>query len=287
MFWAIKRFLAEERGRGLREADQGDLEAFVADMEAEPQASAKGHLWGLPNFPEEEEMCKAIAINDSPRMERGNTARLLTPFLQGLREGGCQVELFYASRLEVKPCSCGMLYCWNDEPGNCCIKDDMEMLYPKLRESEILILATPVYIPLPGEMQNIINRLCPLLDPKLEFREGRTRARFREGVRIQKLVLVSTSGWWEMGNFGTVLRVVQELAEDASVEFAGGVLRPHASLMLEGGKITREGEAVLEAAKEAGVELIQEGRISQETLARINRPLISQEDLWRRNRRTP
>lgn len=227
-------------------------------------------------------MSKAVAINGSPRMAKGNTSRVLAPFVQGMMDAGCDVELLYASRLSVKPCSCGVMYCWNEVPGECCIKDDMQMFYPKLREADILILATPVYIPLPGAMQNIINRLCPLLDPALEFREGRTRARFRSDVRIQKMVLVSTSGWWEIGNFGTVVRIVEEIAKDASVEFAGAVLRPHAHLMIENGELTLDGEAVLKAVKKAGYELIKEDEMTKETLDRISRPLISREDLWRR-----
>ena len=225
-------------------------------------------------------MEKAFAINGSPRMEKGNTARVLASFLQGIRDAGCDVELLYASRLTIKPCSCGVMYCWNEVPGECCIKDDMQMLYPELRKADILILATPVYIPLPGDMQNILNRLCPLLDPVLEFREGRTRARFRKDIRIRKFVLVSTSGWWEVGNFGTVVRVVEEIAEVASVEFAGAVLRPHAHLMIENGELTQDGEAVLNAAQSAGYELIRENGMSKETLEKISRPLISQEDLW-------
>ena len=227
-------------------------------------------------------MSKAVAINGSPRMEKGNTARVLAPFVQGMMDAGCDVKLLYASRLTVKPCSCGVMYCWNEVPGECCIKDDMQMLYPKLRKADILVLATPVYIPLPGDMQNIINRLCPLLDPVLEFREGRTRARFREDVRIRKFVLVSTSGWWEMGNFGTVVRVIEEIAKDASVEFAGAVLRPHAHLMIENGELTQGGEAALNAAQRAGYELIKENGMTRETLDRISRPLISQEGLWRK-----
>ena len=231
-------------------------------------------------------MSKAVAINGSPRKEKGNTAMVLAPFVQGMMDAGCEVELLYASRLNVKPCSCGVMYCWNEVPGECCIKDDMQMLYPELREADILILATPVYIPLPGDMQNIINRLCPLLDPVLAFREGRTRARFRKDVRIRKFVLVSTGGWWEIGNFGTVVRIVEEIAEDASVEFAGAVLRPHAWLMKEDGELTQDGEAVLNAAKRAGYELIKEDGMTRETLDRISRPLISQEELWRRYNRT-
>jgi len=222
-------------------------------------------------------MTKVVAINGSPRMEKGNTFMVLTPFLQGMKEAGADVELFYASRLDVEPCT-GEFHCWYEKPGECYIKDDMELLYPKLREAEILVLATPVYIPLPGEMQNVINRLCPLIEPMLETREGRTRARFHKDVKIKKIVLVSTSGWWEMGNFDTVERIARELAEDASVEFAGAVLRPHAYLMRESGVLTQEGEAVQEAARKAGYELAKEGRMTEETLDMVSRPLISQEE---------
>ncbi len=226
-------------------------------------------------------MSMAVAINGSPRMGKGYTAMVLTPFIQGMIDAGSDVEVFYASRLKVKPCACGEMYCWYKKPGECCIKDDMQLLYPKLREADILILATPVYIPLPGEMQDIINRLCPLMKPFLETREGRTRARFHEEVGIQKIVLVSTGGWWEKGNFGTVVRIAEELAEDASVEFAGAVLRPHAFLMKEEGRLTEEGEAVLNAARRAGYELVNEGVMSEETLEAIGRPLIAEDKLRR------
>jgi len=225
---------------------------------------------------------KVIAINGSPRMEKGHTALILTHFIKGIMDAGSEVELFYASRLKVKPCACGGMYCWRKKPGECCIKDDMQLLYPKLREADILVLATPVYIPLPGDMQNIINRLCPLLGPFREFREGRTRARFRKDVGIRKIVLVSTSGWWEKANFKTVVRITKELAEDASVEFAGAVLRPHASLMKEKGRLTKDGEAVLNTVKRAGYELVKEGGMNKETLETVSRPLISEKELRRR-----
>lgn len=224
-------------------------------------------------------MNKAVAINGSPRKQNGNTAMLLTPLLQGMKDGGYDVELFYARDLKVKPCDCGTMYCWYEKPGSCCLKDDMDLLYPRLQEAEILILATPVYIPLPGEVQNIINRLCPLIQPLLQTRQGRTRAGFRNDVKIRKILLVATGGWWEKENFGTVTRIVQELAEDASVEFAGAVIRPHAFLMKKEGKLTREGEVVTEAARKAGQELAQNGAIRQETFEAISRPLISEEEL--------
>ena len=171
----------------------------------------------------EDVMTKVVAINGSPGMQKGNTAMILTPFIEGMQEAGAEVELFYAKRLKVEPCTGGLI-CWRQKPGECYIKDDMRLVYPKLWEAEILVLATPVYIPLPGEMQNIINRLVPLLDPLLETREGRTRARFRKEVAIRKMVVVATGGWWEKANLDTVVQIVKELARVASVEFAGAIL---------------------------------------------------------------
>lgn len=204
---------------------------------------------------------------------------ILASFIQGLTESRADVELIYASQLKVRPCDCGEMRCWYDSPGECYIYDDMRQLYPKLRAADILIFATPVYIPLPGAMQNVINRLCPLMDPYLESLQGRTRARFHKEVRIQKIVLVSTGGWWEKENFGTVVRIVEEFAENARVEYGGAILRPHASLMKEDDQCTKEGQAILDAVRKAGNELITSGEMSQTTLEKIRRPLIAEEEL--------
>lgn len=227
-------------------------------------------------------MIKIVAINGSPRKGKGHTATVLTSFMQGLTENGAEVELFYTSRLKIKPCACGEMLCWYGSPGECCIQDDMQALYPQLKAADILILATPVYIPLPANMQIFINRLCPLVEPYLEFRQGRTRARFHQDVNIHKIVLVSTGGWWEKENMDTVVRIVRELAGDASVEFGGAILRPHAFLMKKDGKITPAGEDVLRAVKQAGRELVQDGAMSQETLERISRPLVKEAELRQR-----
>ena len=224
-------------------------------------------------------MSKVVAINGSPRMEKGYTHIVLTPFLQGMKDAGADVELLYASHLDVEPCT-GEFQCWyGKNAGECYIDDDMQELYPKLKEAETLVLATPVYIPLPGEMQNVINRLVALIEPMLETREGRTRARFHQDVKIQRFVLVSTSSWWEMGNFDTVMRIVEELAEGTSVEFSGAVLRPHAFLMKKDGELTEDGRAVQQVARRAGYELVKEGKADPGTLEQVSRPLIAQEEL--------
>jgi len=207
-------------------------------------------------------------------MEKGYTAMILEAFLKGMQEAGAQTELFYAKRLNVKACT-GEFYCWNEKLGECYINDSMQLVYSKLRQADMLVLATPVYIPLPGEMQNFFNRLCPLIDPILSKRNGRTRARFHKKVKIKSIALVSVCGWWEKGNFSTVLRIAKEIARDANVKFAGAVLRPHAFLLA---KYKEKAKEILKATKQAGFQLVRKGAISKDLLDLVAQPLISEED---------
>jgi multimeric flavodoxin WrbA len=85
---------------------------------------------------------KVIAVNSSPNAGRGNTAVILDPFLEGMREAGAEVELLYTKKLKIKPCR-GDLNCWLRTPGECSQKDDMEAVLPKLRDSDVMVFATP------------------------------------------------------------------------------------------------------------------------------------------------
>ncbi len=222
-------------------------------------------------------MLNVFAINGSPNMAKGMTALILKPFLDELEIQGATIDLFYTSRLQLKPCNCGQLYCWNDSPGECIHKDAMEQIFPIIKQANLLIFATPVYTPLPGEMQNFLNRLTPLLDPHIEFRNGRTGVQFREDVQIDKVVLLATGGWWEKENLDRVKHIIEELAAVANVSFGGAILRPHAHTMMKDGQLTEGGGAVIQSIRQAANELVETGEISAETLNQISQPLISRE----------
>jgi hypothetical protein len=220
-------------------------------------------------------MTRVLAINGSARMEKGYTKILLNAFLEGMKEAGASIDLVYAKRLKVRPCL-GDFQCWYEKVGVCIQTDDMQDLYVKLRGADILVLGIPVYLPLPGEMQNILNRLMPIVEPILEFHEGRTRARFHDDVKISKIALVSVGGWWERANTSTVVRIVEDVARDVGIEFSGAILRPHAFLLDE---YKEKASEILNAVKRAGFQLIEEGKMSADVLESISQPLIAEEDL--------
>lgn len=217
---------------------------------------------------------KVIAINASPKMETGNTAGILAPFLDGLKEAGAEVELFYTLKMEINPCRSDFA-CWFRTPGKCPQMDDMQMLLPKFAEADICVFATPIYVGnMTGPMKTMMDRILPLVDPFFELRDGHCCHPRREGAVISKVVVVSTCGFWELDNFDPLVATIKDFCRNAGVEYAGALLRPHYRAfqgMLENGAPVTD---ILEEAKEAGRQLVREGEISPKTLAAISRPLL-------------
>ena len=217
---------------------------------------------------------KVLAFNSSPMMDKGNTALILTPFLDGIREAGAEVELFYTKKLKINPCQ-GDFNCWLKTPGECWQKDDMQMLMPKLDDADIWVFATPVYVDgVTGPMKNLIDRMLPSLLPFYELRDGHCRHPHRLGTRHGKAVLVSNSGFWETDNFDPLLVHMKAICKNFAREFAGALLRPGGPAlksMIEMGAPVHD---VLEAAKEAGHQLVGYGRMSTETLSIVSRELL-------------
>lgn len=219
-------------------------------------------------------MKKVLAINSSPMMDKGNTALILTPFLDGIKEAGAEVELFYTKKLEINPCQ-GEFNCWVKTSGECFQKDDMQMVLPKLREADIWVFATPVYVDgVTGPMKNLMDRVLPLLQPFFELRDGHCRHPLREGTKHGKVVLVSNCGFWEMDNFDPLLVHMKAMCRNAGREFGGALLRPHGPALRRMMEMGAPVSDVFEAAKESGRQLVRDGEMSIETLKIVSRELL-------------
>jgi multimeric flavodoxin WrbA len=110
---------------------------------------------------------KILAINGSPRGRRSNTDRILQPFLEGAREAGAETETVYLKDLKINHCL-GCFTCWTKTPGVCVHKDDMAALFPKVRQADVVVYATPLYVfTVSGLMKDFMDRLLPLADPHI------------------------------------------------------------------------------------------------------------------------
>jgi len=86
---------------------------------------------------------KVLIVIGSPR-ENGNSTILAGEVARGARDNGAEVETFNLHKLMINPCNaCDA--CRKENSKGCVVNDDMQMLYPKLKTADAIVIASPVY----------------------------------------------------------------------------------------------------------------------------------------------
>lgn len=84
---------------------------------------------------------KVLGISASPRAG-GNTDILLDKALEGVKASGARVQKVILNTLKFSPCQ----ECQNTrDDGTCIVEDDMQSVYKRIEETDIVILASPIF----------------------------------------------------------------------------------------------------------------------------------------------
>ncbi len=84
---------------------------------------------------------KILGIMGSPRI-KGNTDRLLEEALRGAQKRQAEVEKLVVDKMKITPCR-EYYGCLRD--GNCVMRDDMDIVIPRLLEADGIIVASPMF----------------------------------------------------------------------------------------------------------------------------------------------
>ncbi|MDO8056139.1 MAG: flavodoxin family protein [Candidatus Hermodarchaeota archaeon] len=225
---------------------------------------------------------KILALNSSPRKQRGGTGVVLNTFLEGAREAGAEVDQVLVHDLDIKPCL-GCFACWVKTPGQCVQKDDMSELLVKRQTADAIVLATPVYVDgMTSTLKVVLDRSIPAVHPFFEVRDDHCRHPPRSDQKPIKVVLVSVSGFTELDNFNPLVMHVKAYCKNLSGDFAGAVLRPLGAQLHMFTQMGLPIDDVFAAIKQAGRELVETGTISMETQAIISREIIPRDEYIKR-----
>jgi len=86
-------------------------------------------------------MRRAVGVMASPRTGK-NTDRLLESFLDGARASGMEVRKYVLAHMHIRPC----LDCRRcQQTGHCVIEDDAPGIYAEIVNSDVVVLASPLY----------------------------------------------------------------------------------------------------------------------------------------------
>ena len=86
-------------------------------------------------------MTKILGVVGSPR-KNGNTHILVSKILEGANEVGATSDTLLLGDKNIKECN-GCHVCWQGK--QCSKRDDMNEIYPKIFDADIIIFGTPVY----------------------------------------------------------------------------------------------------------------------------------------------
>jgi multimeric flavodoxin WrbA len=98
---------------------------------------------------------KILGIYGSPRKD-GNSDLLMDEALKGASSAGAEITSIRCCDLQISGC----IECAGcDDTGECVIDDDMQSVYPKLTEADVIILASPIFFySLPAQAKALIDR---------------------------------------------------------------------------------------------------------------------------------
>jgi len=217
---------------------------------------------------------KIIALNGSPRGAAGNTHIMVENFLAGASKAGAETENIILADKKIGHCA-GCMACWFKTPGKCVIQDDMEELLEKF-SADIFILATPLYVDnVTGIMKNFLDRTIPRLEPFIEKDEN---GECKHPVRTDHtpgFVIISNCGFTGMEHFQVLKLLFRRVARNAGTSILDEIYR-------DGGMILTNPLLPIKPflmrynklLQKAGGELVTDGRISEKTQAKLDKPII-------------
>ena len=107
---------------------------------------------------------KVLVVLGSPR-KNGGSASLARAIAAGARAEGASVETVFLQGLDLAFCK-ACEKCHAKGATGCSIDDGMTALYPKLREADAFVLASPVYFfTMSAQMKTFVDRTYAVYDP--------------------------------------------------------------------------------------------------------------------------
>lgn len=118
---------------------------------------------------------KIVVITGSP-CKNGNTSALVKAFTGGAESAGHTVTEFFLDGMDIHGCK-GCFGGHSSKERPCVQHDDMDKIYPAVRDSDVVVLASPLYYwTMSGQLRTALDRLFALEEGDGNLLRGNGRA---------------------------------------------------------------------------------------------------------------
>lgn len=168
---------------------------------------------------------KATIIFGSPR-KNGNTASLLKPFMQKLKDSGTEIEYIDVYEKKIAGCN-ACLVCQQDITSiNCVIYDDMQMILKSIGESELIVIAAPIYLwAAPAPVKSVLDRM--VYSACKYYGDDSKGPALLEGKR---LALITTCGYPVDKGTDLYEKMMKRFCRHCKMTYAGMLAERHRNL---------------------------------------------------------
>ncbi len=213
---------------------------------------------------------KITAFNGSMRGERSITSLMLREFLQGAQDADAETEHVILVKKKINRCR-GCLTCWIKTPGQCAQKDDMAQLLEKYMASDIVVVASPVYVEnVTGLTKDFIDRLVPLTDPHFEIGPHGESRHFKRFDKYPGIVALSNSGFVEQSAFEVLRLMFKRVALSMNGELIAEIYRGGGGILgLDQPALAPLVDQYKTLLRKAGTEVATNRKLSDETIAQL------------------
>ncbi|MBM4306386.1 MAG: flavodoxin family protein [Deltaproteobacteria bacterium] len=215
---------------------------------------------------------RVIALNGSARGKKGVTWKLMDALLKGFSEGGATIRDFQLNEMNISYCK-ACLTCMHKTPGQCAQRDDMDQIYPVLKESDLFVMGTPVYTDsMSAQMKTVTDRCICGMDPFLRLDPANRVRHPYSWAMPSQFFLVSTSGFPEMESFQPLIMTFRAQAANFSCKSVGEICIPGSIALQMAPQLL---EPRLEMIQQAGKMLALQGKVDPVLLEEISKPIVS------------
>lgn len=226
-----------------------------------------------------------IVLDGGPRGEKySKTTMVAKAFCNGASASGAKVNYIFLKDKKIDHCR-GCFHCWTKTPGKCIINDDMNKINYSIRESDLVVFATPLYrYGYSSLLKACIDRTLPLLKPYIIKHENILLhpVRYEDSKKEQGVIVFSASGFPELKIFNGLSKSLQILVEHSPVFklLAEFYIPAGESLSLPFFKDRKA--KILEASEKAGNYVVKKGKVSFDYMKAVSEFFYSKETFMER-----
>lgn len=227
---------------------------------------------------------KILAINGSYRGNNGFTSACIERLLQGATEAGADCETISLAGMKINACT-GCQVCHTESHLLKCIfdeKDDTNVIFGKMRDADIIIFATPVYI---FSMSSLLKKLLDRLNSTGDSSrltvspKGLFFHHIDQALCSKPFVTLICCDNMEDETSRNIIDYFRTYARFMDAKQVGTIIRKSGKLIGHGRDVSKEKlfpkiADVYKAINDAGKELANTGKISSSTCKRVSESIL-------------